>query len=436
MMKPSSGDSADAHELAAVKGKLSGALNRLISESSDDDLVMHLDQLKRMAVTDVARDLYEQQRFDPPPTFRTLAEELRQPDRSTRLPILHDTDRDEREGTILWDGQTLAIIARYKVGKTTLLLNLVRALADRKLFLDRFNVGDIGGVVGVWNYELPDWQWREWAAEHGIKNMKRVSLLHLRGYHVDMMREHDADWAVEWLRERKVKVWIIDTWQAALNGLEENDNTGAGDFFRRVQWIARRAGVRAVVWTAQQGTGEGNGSKSQARARGATALMDNVDAYWTYTSSNDERFLNATGRDVDYPEFSVSYDWTQRRLSFGEERSSTGAQRRTEVDAYKEAALKLLTELPTDTPEKSRQGGAIGTALNDTSKRGLVSSALRELDDEKRVHHTHGARNAMIWWIGDGGVERPCPHPYGECGSGHSSDPSRARSLRRGYSTD
>ena len=155
-MKPSSGgDPANTHDLAAVKGKLSGALGRLIGEASDDDLVLHLDpeavfsQLKRMAVNDVARDMYEQQQFDPPPTFHTLAEELKQPDRTTRLPILHDTDRDEREGTILWDGQTLAIIARYKVGKTTLLLNLVRSLADRQPFLDLADIGLVDAQVDL-----------------------------------------------------------------------------------------------------------------------------------------------------------------------------------------------------------------------------------------------------------------------------------------------
>lgn len=426
-------------DLASVRRRMVGTYIRLIDKASDDDLTVHMGKeweniwsdLRRMAARDIATEIYEQQTFDPPPTHRTLADELKIKD-ERRTPFITDTDRDEREGTLLWDGQTLVIVARYKVGKTTLILNLTRSLVDGVPFLDHFKIGVSDTRVGVWNYELPPWQWREWASEHGIKHKSRVSLLHLRGYQIDLMRDHDAEWAVEWLREHKVTVWVLDTWLAALNGREENDNTGAADFYRAVQRIARRAGVRVVVWVTQQGTGDGNQTRGPARARGATALMDNADAIWTYTSHNDERILNATGRDVDYPEFSVAYDWRTRTLSYGEEKSANKAAQRSAIDAYKPQIIEYLTNLPTEVEDGKRNTTGVTRAMGDASNTGVVGKALRELDDEQAIHHIHGARRSLVWWIGKGSVERPCQ--LGDCGKGRAErvTPSKARRKKGG----
>lgn len=423
-------------ELVSVKARMSGALARVIENAPDEDLTVLMDSeyknivgdLKRMAARDIARDLYEQQAFEPPPTHESLSAELDLA-RDRRTPLITDADGDEREGTLLWNGQTLVIIARFKTGKTTLVLNLTRAFADGDDFLGRFKVADVGGRVGVWNYELPDWQWREWASEHDIRNADRVSLLHLRGYGVDLMRDHDAEWAVEWLRDHDVKVWVLDTWLAALNGIEENDNTRAGEFYRRVQQIARRAGVESTVWVTQQGTGEGNDSRGPARARGATALMDNADVTWTYTRSGEDRYLSAFGRDVDYPEFSVEYDWMRRVLTFGEQKSSRAAVSQSAIDGYKPLILDYLTELPTDADPKQRNTGNVVAAVGDHGKQGHAAKALADLDAEATVHHTHGARRAKLWWIGPGKVKRPCLD--GDCGRGIGERVSPKRREKR-----
>lgn len=79
-----------------------------------------------------------------PPAPGTLADALARPRIGPKYAIqeLHPSDSNS------------LLVAQYKTGKTTLTLNLVRALADGLPFLGHFEVTPLSGRVAFFNYEL------------------------------------------------------------------------------------------------------------------------------------------------------------------------------------------------------------------------------------------------------------------------------------------
>ena len=368
--------------------------------------------LYNKAITELARDLFESENFTPPPSSKNLTEALAT-DREHMQPLIFDSeDSDQR---LLWHGQTLLLVAKYKIGKTPLLFSVIKALADGSLFLGRFKVQPPDGAVAVWNYELPETQWNDWAEDVGIENTDGVCALHLRGYNVDLMTDVGREWTERWLSERSVSTWIIDTWGAAYR-CEENDNSAGGQFYERIHEIARAAGVTSVIITIHQGDGA-SANGSQKRARGAHVVHDRADVFWTYTGRGKERLLKAEGRDVDYPMFSVTFNPATRGLTYEDEQPESRADDKVAVESWMPRVLEHVQQVlgeqfgdESADQLKSRTTTQIASVLGDND--GVCGRALRRLEAAGQVHHIHGPRNAMWWFPGNGrkaGVKKPCP---------------------------
>jgi hypothetical protein len=128
---------------------------------------------RRMALLRVdaeAKELLRASEFTPPPTTLDLVEELAQPDPKVRWAV------DE----LVPDVGNVLLAAAYKIGKTTLVLNLVKALAEGKPFL-QFAATHLEGRVAVWNREMAAAMYRDWLRRTEIANPQRVSVLHLKG---------------------------------------------------------------------------------------------------------------------------------------------------------------------------------------------------------------------------------------------------------------
>ena len=63
-------------------------------------------------------------------------------------------------------GNTL-LVAQYKTGKTTLMANLLKALADGEPFLSEFAV-KLEGRVAFFNYELTREMFLDWLGDIGL----------------------------------------------------------------------------------------------------------------------------------------------------------------------------------------------------------------------------------------------------------------------------
>lgn len=314
-----------------------------------------------------------------PPSRWTLTDELAIPDE----PLTYRVD-----GLIPTGGNVL-LTAQYKAGKTTLVGNLVRCLADGEPFLSRFEVTPPDGRIAIFNYEVDERQYRRWLRDLGISNTDSVTVLNLRGYRLPVIHSHVEDWIVRWLTERDVRVWAVDPFARAFVGCgDENSNSDVGAFLDALDVIKERAGVSELILPAHTGRGEFEVGKE--RARGATRLDDWADVRWLLTIDDQQRrYFRATGRDVDVPEEMLNFDPLTRHVTLGGW-DRRGMKQRDLIDEI----VAYVTENPglgmNEIIEGLNKGRTkVSKALQEAIREGRI--VTREGDGRKRLHYPGGS---------------------------------------------
>lgn len=242
--------------------------------------------------------------------------------------------------------------APKKAGKTTTRDNLVRAFVDGEPFLGTYRVEP--GVVGVWDYEMEDQQQHDWFRDAGIHNTEGMHLLMLKGEGFSLASEESRDWAVQWLRDRGVQVWVLDPAHVAMRGFRSrggDPNDAVIEFTEAVDEVKQRAGVRNVSVYIHTGlTGD--------HARSAARWQDWPDAIWTLKRQEDgTRTLGAEGRDVELGDTPLLYDRVTRHLSM----DSFASPARTYKPSHVDNICAWLRNHPDEHPSKLR----VVTALRD-----------------------------------------------------------------------
>jgi RecA-family ATPase len=294
---------------------------------------------------------------------KTLKTDLARKRRLTRFTI----DRLHPSG-----GNTL-LVAEKKAGKTTLALNLVRALVDEEPFLGHFEIRPLTGRVAFLNYELDAEMFREWTRDLDIRCVKKVAHpIHVRGRTLRFWEPRTATRLTNWLRRNKVEFLIIDPAARAWNGLvdNENDNAQVGRFIDALDTIKRQSGVRDLLLTTH--TGRARQEDGQERSRGATRLEDWMDAGWYLTKDhNGRRSFRAIGRDVDVDALDLEYVPASRHIT------TTGETRtmRREHNGIQQAVEALATWDGT-APNTSQLSNAMTGDQNRRSK--WIQAAERE----------------------------------------------------------
>jgi AAA domain len=295
-------------------------------------------------------------------------------------------------------GANVTVTAPYKTGKTTLVNNLVRALADGGLFLDRYPVEPGQGRVVVCNYEVGRDQYRRWLRDAGVENADRVTVLNLRGLAAPVTVPQIADRYVEVLARNECGVWILDPFARAFTGSgDENDNGDVSRFLDTLDKIKERAGVHSLVMPVH--TGRAVAELGAERARGATRLDDWPDVRWLLARGADEnedvRYFRATGRDVDTEEEALSYDDTTRRLHLGGH-GRVGAKARAEADRV----LAAITETPGISTVALKAATGLGHAK--------ITAKLAALVGANVIHERPGDKpNGHYWHPGAPRYELP-----------------------------
>jgi hypothetical protein len=212
---------------------------------------------------------------------------------------------------VLPTNTNVVLTAQYKTGKTTLILNLARSLADGQKFLELYPVIPLTGNISLWNYEVGDGMFTRWARAQGIENDDRIDVLNLRGFSVKLRSPHARTWAIEYLRSRSTSIWVVDPFARAMSG-DENSNQDVADFLDAFDEIKEAAGVAVGIVVTHTGRSEG----ASERSRGASRIDDWADVRWLLTSDDDRfRYFAATGRDVETVPGRLSFDPLTRRLS-------------------------------------------------------------------------------------------------------------------------
>jgi hypothetical protein len=255
------------------------------------------------------------------------------------LDSLADIEEDDEEDLWriqgLWmQDQTVMLTAKWKAGKTTMVTNVVRCLADGGRFLGQFDAEPIAeGKILIVNAEMTRRQFNRWLYEAGVVNRDRVLAFHVRDAgpsYGDILDPTRRDELVALLIENDVRVLILDPLNPLLSssGVEENSSTDVAKWFNALADIKERTGVTEVMLVHHFG-------HSGERGRGSSKFMDAPDALWTYTmdevqeDEQDEademlgpvrkpgapRYLSAVGREVDLPKSVVEFDPDTRTLS-------------------------------------------------------------------------------------------------------------------------
>ena len=317
-------------------------------------------------------------------------EALKTYDRFSFIPNLGDElklPEEEVDWTIenlIPTGANITLTAQYKAGKTTLINNLAKSLADGTKFLNYFKPANHTGRVVIFNYEVSENQYRRWMKDIAIENAGNVTLVHLRGKAVPMISDYVRKEVVETLQSLKCQTWIVDPFARAFTGSgDENSNSDVGVFLDQLDIIKERAGVSNLILPVHTGRAQEFGID---RARGATRIDDWADVRWLLKKTDDGRFFSADGRDVMLEEQMLRFDPATRHLTLG------GSDART---AKKQNLEDLWVETVKANPGLSTSAicQLIGRGTDDKGLNAARKSALYY----KRVK-SNGVGSATLWW--------------------------------------
>jgi hypothetical protein len=358
-----------------------------------------LNALRRLQVQERARELHRaaraDQEFRPPASDLDLAAALVR----EREPLTYTIDRLHPTGS------NSLIAAQYKVGKTTLMANLLQSYADGDKFLGEFDVDPGPGRIALFNYELTEQMlYDEYLGPMGIENPERIAVLNLRGSNFDLRSPAAFSFAVEWLKERGCDALVLDPFGAAARLTNENDNSEARNWLLGVlDPLKAAAGIRDLWMPAH--TGRGQAEEGEEHVRGASAVDDWADVRWNYTKARvaDEnggswrRFLSAHGRAVDVSEREIAHDKDDHSLYVSQYLS------RTQLRASNTAAQVVDVVI--------KHPGINATALKDALHGGsrdkgpAISQAMREGLIHVRIGGPGQKSNAKLYYPGPEGSD-------------------------------
>jgi hypothetical protein len=343
------------------------------------------------------------------PAFETLRQRLAKPQPVVLERIEALPPKDSR----------VMLTAQYKAGKTTLVGNLVKALADNEPFLDRYSVAPIDGSIVVLDFEMSERQLVGWMGAHRIRNDDRVIVLPMRGRAAafDILDDRKrSEWAQE-LKRHRAAYSVLDCVRPVLDALRLDEQHDGGVFLTAFDALLVEAGIPDALVVHHMG-------HTNERARGDSRFRDWPDVEWRLVRQGDEpsdpRYLTAYGRDVDVPESQLLYDPVTRRLTIedGSRRDAVARDALDDVIAF----LGHATEPQT--------GRAVKKGLEDTEHaRQALEAALKLGAKTGKIKAESGPRNSRLYSSvpvsrtvpsvsQDSSVQ--CPSPYRDGTLGHS----------------
>jgi hypothetical protein len=279
------------------------------------------------------------------------------------------------------DGMICQINAQFKIGKTTLVINLVQSLSTGEPFLRRFPVhSEFKGHIAHWNMEVDQKTLLGWYRKQALPDHARARVfpLSVRGnISLDFMSDVVMDWTIKWLQNNNIKVWIIDPLSKLFRD-DENSNYEFNQWWLRLEHIVREAGVRLAVIVHHTG-------HSGERARGASAMMGNPDVLLSYTHSgklgevppNTRRYLSGLGRGVELSSTEIDFDRETSAL-FCTDSGTTRIQAKSHIKARQAGVAVWNAHAPINTGDLYKVLGwqQSGTELRDNK------TALERAEDK------------------------------------------------------
>jgi hypothetical protein len=219
------------------------------------------------------------------------------------------------EGLIHTEGSAL-LTGKYKAGKSTLMINLIKSLTTGTPFLGRFAVTAPLTVAYV-DMELGDslaWRWIDETPGIDYSKLKYMGRVG-RGKQLNMLSERLRANTARALREKGVDILIVDPLSPIMSalGMDENGSESVRPLLDSFDMLKVEAELKAVI------VSHHTGHQDQSRARGSTAFMDWPSSYLSVVRNGEEydspRIFRAMGRDVQVAPSDLRYNFHTRELS-------------------------------------------------------------------------------------------------------------------------
>ena len=273
------------------------------------------EQKTRLMALEIAKQEIAEEKYE-------LHDQIPEPKQLSEWLLEEDVPLTYRVAELWPSLGTIFVVAAYKAGKTTLVMNIIRCLIDGGLFLGRFKTTPVTRNVGYLNFEVNENQGKAWLKRLGIKKPERLFTWNLKGFGSPLSTVLSREKFIQALIENDIEVLIIDPFSGAYRKGDTNDNDAVKDFLLQLDEIVRKAGVQEVLMAVHAGN-------DQSKPRGATTLGDHPDALWNIAKSEagKTRFFKAEGRDVFLAEEAMSLSLDKITLELnGKTRAETAGE--------------------------------------------------------------------------------------------------------------
>lgn len=226
-----------------------------------------------------------------------------------------DVVREWRIEDLISSGSNVLVNAAYKSGKTTLILNMVRALARGGYFLGTKKVHHPAKMIRIIDMEMPLATAKEWVMQLGLHTQANVEYAFLAGRAGDLSLFDDRHLNELAAKMDGTDILIVDPvgpLMAAL-GLDENSNSDIRKMLYALTVLKTRCGASELIVVHHAGHAD------KGRARGASAFGDWPDTIIDLRNTQPDdidglREFRARGRDINY-KCQLFYDTATRELS-------------------------------------------------------------------------------------------------------------------------
>jgi hypothetical protein len=296
----------------------------------------------------------------------------------------------------LWPANGRVVLnAQQKGGKTTMVQNLIKSLADGDRFLGSFDVPEQKRVILIDN-EMSPILLQEWFRKQGIENVDSVTVIPIRGHltSFNILDENVRSRWAEILREIKADVLIFDCLRPVLDALGLDENHDAGKFLTAFSELCGEAAIDNSMVVHHMGHGA-------ERGRGDSSIPGWPDANWFIVredSDNDAspRFFRAYGRDVDQRETRLDFDSATNSLTLDH---VAGSRKQARVSEALAALMAFVEENP------GCSGRDIEAGVTGDFQRSHVREAVkRATSGDKKICTLPGPKRATLHYL-TGSVE-------------------------------
>ena len=318
------------------------------------------------------------------PELLTLRQRLARPRRS----------RTWRVEGLQGVGHRTVFYARYKLGKTTVVGNLLRSFADNVPFLGR-EICPLDGTVAVLDFEMSAEQLDDWYRDLAIEHDDRIWPVTMRNLPFNVLDAAvRAAWATE-LRARQVRYLVLDCLRPMLDRCGLDEQKQIGQFLTNgIEPLLAAAGIDELLLVHHAGYDGRHG-------RGDSRIGDWPDAMWSLIGDPDNpeapRYFAATGRDVHVPKTRLHFDAATRRVTLP---GGAPAKKSAAVDEALASIVQLLTEtdgLSKNAIESHPQFA--GEHGGEQTSRSVIRAAMTEGVRRAVLREADGPKAAKVLWL-------------------------------------